>query len=296
MSENASGEASSSSTDNGKDFSCPTCGDVFSSHWGRVQHRRRGHGEDVPRYPELANKSWLYERYWGEMLSSHEIADILGCGSATPGTWLRKHGIPTRNGTNWGSQLEGGLPHHSKEIIKGELLGDGSIRVRSHDALSAPFRLGTSREQYRDWLADLLESWGINVRRREVTTTLEGYDEYDQYRIETAQYVSLQRIGRHWYPDGVKRVPNDFTVSPLSLRHWYIGDGSFTDDRITLHTEGFTPECRERLIQQLAMAGIRATAQGTGSLLVWKQSHGRFFDYMADLPSELSDVYGYKWP
>lgn len=296
MSENALGKASSSTDATDKEFVCPTCEDCFSSHWGRVQHRRRGHGEDIPRYPELADKAWLYEKYWGEMRSSKEISDILGCGSATPGKWLRKHGIPTRNGTGWGSQLDGGLSERAEQIIEGELLGDGSIRIRSSDTLTAPFRFGTASKKYRDWLADLFESWGFTVRCRESTTSLDGYGEYEQYRLETTQYVSLQRIGRRWYQDAGKRVPPRFALTPLALRHWYIGDGSLVGERVMLHTEGFTPKCRNRLIQQLAMAGIRATAQGAGSLLVWKESHERFFEYMADLPSELNEVYGYKWP
>lgn len=296
MSESGLGGPNSDSDPNDKEFPCPTCDDLFSTHWGRVQHRRRGHGEDVPKYPELADKEWLYEKYWGEMLSSAEIADTLGCGEATPREWLRKQGIPTRNGTAWGSQLSGGLPDDAEEILEGELLGDGSIRVRSDEALTAPFRLGTASKEYRDWLADLLKSWGFTTRRREVTTSLEGYGEYQQYRIETVQYVSLQRIGRKWYPEGDKNVPESFTLTPLSLRHWYLGDGSRTGDRVMLHTEGFTPACRKRLIEQLAVVGVRATAQAAGSLLVWKDSHDRFFEYMADIPSELEGVYGYKWP
>lgn len=296
MSESASGEADSDSSASNKEFSCPTCGNTFDTHWGRVQHRRRGHGEDAPRYPELADKDWMYEKYWGEMMTSAEIADILGCGEATPRDWLEKHGIRRRQGSSWGNQLLNGIDYDAKEILKGEMLGDGNINVRGRDHLSAAFRLGTSREPYRDWLADRLEDWGMHVRRRTVTTDLEGYDEYEQYWAETRQYVSLQRIGRRWYTPEGKRVPGDLAVSPLLLRHWYIGDGSWTDSGLSLHTEGFTDECRSRLIQQLAMVGIKATAQGTGSLHVWKESRDRFFEYMADLPSGLNDVYGYKWP
>ena len=296
MSENASGEASGSSDASDKEFPCPTCGRVFDSHWGRVIHRRRGHDEDVPRYPELADKAWLYEKYWGEMLSSREIADILGCGTATPRKWLKKHGIPTRQGSSWGNQLPNGLDYEAKEILKGEMLGDGHINVRGRGRLTAAFRLGTSRQAYRDWLADTMRDWGIYVRERTDTTELDDYGEYEQYWAETRQYVSLQRIGLRWYTPNGKRVPSDLVVSPLLLRHWYIGDGSKTDGGITLHTEGFTSQCRERLIQQLAMVGIKASTQRTGSLYVWKESEERFFDYMADLPSALTDVYGYKWP
>jgi hypothetical protein len=51
---------------------------------------------------------------------------------------------------------------------------------------------------------------------------------------------------QRWYPQGIKIIPKDFKITPLSLYHWYIGDGSFFQDhrerKIILYTNGFTKE------------------------------------------------------
>lgn len=294
MSENACGGANSGKSSFGKEFLCPTCGDAFNSHWGRVQHRRRGHGEDVPRYPRLADKNWMYQKYWGELLTSKEIADIVGCSEATPRDWLQKHGIPLRSRQR-PNVVSKGISNRTIEILEGELLGDGNIRAKPKEPLSASFRYGTASKQYRDWLADWLREQGYETTTASQEQSLDGYGVYDSYRLRTRQYISLARLYRRWYTADGRRVPENLRISPVMLRHWFIGDGSHSG-RLALHTEGFSARCRERLIQQLAMVGIRATAQSTGELLIWKESKERFFDYMADLPKELENVYGYKWP
>lgn len=287
------GEPDGSTDTSDKEFSCPTCGEQLERRCDIGTHHYRVHGERRASYPRLNDKEWLERKYWDEYLNGGEIADIIGCGAKTVTKWINRHGIETRGRGNQGNKLPGGLSDKTRQIIVGELLGDGSIR--RCDAHTSPFRLGTSREKYRDWLAELLKQEGFEMRNPDVEHTLDGYGSYASYRIETKQYRSLQTLGKRWYPNGDKRVPSDFSLTPLKLRHWFIGDGS-NGDNLFLHTEGFTDSCREKLIQQLSMVGIRATAQSEGCLLIWRESKERFFDYMAPLPEELTSVYGYKWP
>jgi len=293
MSESALGKAIVVTDAIDKEFSCPICGDSFSTRTGTSMHSQKIHGEPLYHYRELADKDFLYSLYWGEFKTCGEIAEVIGCGEKTVHSALRDHGIPSRTAGNTPSVIDSGLSTFIVEILEGELLGDGSMRDRGW--ITSPFRLGTSSKEYRDWLADLLRNVGFNLRTPNVSHELEGYGEYQSYRVETWQYPCLYRLYRHWYPDGEKRVPDDLTITPLNLRHWYIGDGSYGES-LNLHTEGFTNECRNRLIQQLAVNGIRATAQSSGELHIWRKSHDRFFNFMARLPPSLHSAYGYKWP
>lgn len=42
-------------------------------------------------------KEWLYERYWGEMKSTHEIADEAGVNPRSIDYRMKELGIPTRS-------------------------------------------------------------------------------------------------------------------------------------------------------------------------------------------------------
>lgn len=43
------------------------------------------------------DKTWLQERYWGEGLSTRQVACLAGVHRATIGNWMKKHGIPRRS-------------------------------------------------------------------------------------------------------------------------------------------------------------------------------------------------------
>ena len=48
------------------------------------------------KYPLLNDKAWLYQKYWGEELSTPQIARIIGCDENTIHYALKKHNIKRR--------------------------------------------------------------------------------------------------------------------------------------------------------------------------------------------------------
>lgn len=73
MSENALGKASDSNSDSDKEFSCPTCGDSFSSERGMKVHHKRIHGESIAgRTVECSNCGKMHHKDTHEAKSYDE--------------------------------------------------------------------------------------------------------------------------------------------------------------------------------------------------------------------------------
>jgi len=59
--------------------------------------------------------------------------------------------------------------------------------------------------------------------------------------LRTRKYQPFTEQRSRWYPEGQKRVPPDVDLGPLSLAHWYWGDGATSNHgyRMVFHTDGF---------------------------------------------------------
>lgn len=242
-------------------------------------------------YPELHDPEWVREKYVEEFMTSLEIAEMLGCGKSHSLRAVKEH-VPEDEIRTPGAQgniLDSRLSEDTREIIEGELLGDGCIRNR-HDTPTSAFCYNCSKGGYRNWLYRLLQNEGFKVR------TGNRYDKKrTQYNIETKQYRCLRELYDRWYPGGTKTVPEDLELTSVRLRQWYIGDGTRTDSGLRIYAYNFEGEQLERLADQLGEKGIETTTN-KGVLRIRDKWRGEFFDYMAPLPPEIESVYGYKWP
>jgi len=253
-----------------------------------------------PKYSDerLDDPDWLREKHHGENLGLSKMGEIIGVTRSTVGYACRRNDIEIRQNTMV-NELDEPLSVDATHVIEGELLGDGCI-PKPHGKAGAMFSYGTANKQYRDWLADWFRKQGYTVRENQYLQDAdrEGWGENMTYRFDTHTYFSLMDYRKKWYPSGRKIVPDDFELSPLALRHWFIGDGSYPDkdSQLILYTDGFDNMSIEKLLEQLKEAGIWATSNGRNSILVNREdARERFFEYMAPLPDELESAYGYKW-
>ena len=53
------------------------------------------------------NKDWLYQKYWGEKLSTYEIASLLGVNGRTIWEWMKKFNIRRRTSSEIGRRQTG---------------------------------------------------------------------------------------------------------------------------------------------------------------------------------------------
>jgi hypothetical protein len=182
-----------------------------------------------------------------------------------------------------------------REIINGELLGDGHIRqFESGSCMYAHF---SKHEQYLEWLSQKLLKVGFSTKITSQIHDRAG-KQHKVYRLRTKADSRLEAIHNNWYNSEVKSIPDELKLTPLILRQWYIGDGTGfigTQQNQVKLTSQLTEKEGTQMVTQLDDKGITASQQANGSLYIWKNSHNQFFEYMAELPQELNKCFGYKW-
>lgn len=140
----------------------------------------------------------------------------------------------------------------AKEVFDGVMVSDGFLfRPRSLTANSY-FSMMLSGSEHIDWLLSTKETLcGLRIEFPpeypyvfSVVKRGKLYD-YCFLRSYVSPYLTQQR--KRWYPNGVKEVPEDFTLTPVSLACMFMGDGNSSLDRrnpIPVHarlcTQGFS--------------------------------------------------------
>lgn len=205
------------------------------------------------------------------------------------------------------------------QILEGELLGDGSLESRS--SLSANFCYTTSNFEYGNYLMKLLESHDMKISNlRYPTYYSELTGEQASMRFRTINYGELKDYKNRWY-NSDKIIPDDLQITPLILKHFYLGDGSccngswsssgrgkwlYRYKNIFLHTLNFNEDQNHQLSDKIfESSGIRFDVVNhhstyKGKKLVYKQlrlpkpakNNERFFNYLGECPV---NSYEYKW-
>ena len=145
---------------------------------------------------------------------------------------LQKAGIPVRSSKE---QVEKHLDIREDQIteftglLDGLLLGDASITRYGYLSL----RQTDARRGWLEHVAKHLAVFGVSSKI--VSNKLPNRAQYiDGHRINTKEnsllytpcYVELKTQRSRWYPDGVKHIPKDIVITPLSLAYWFCGDGT----------------------------------------------------------------------
>ena len=185
------------------------------------------------------------------------------------------------------------LSQKAIEWINGELLGDGSLRSRSH--CSAQFTYGTKHLEYIRYISKILNSFGIKQGGR-INKHLSKFGCYS-YHYRSLSYAELLPLHKEWYPEGKKVVPKNLKLTPLTCRQWYIGDGTLqglkkTKPDIRLASQGFTVYDVEWLVDQMVNLGFRVTKTDNNKIHISVYSTEEFLEYIGSCPVE---CYKYKW-
>jgi len=119
------------------------------------------------------------------------------------------------------------------------------------------------------------------------------------YRLCTKSYQELKDLRERWYPNGVKKVPDDIKLTPSTLFNWFVGDGSYIPgSQGSLKLSVTCKNMREglpTLKEKLKKLGIGCTINSTGIRI--RNSHqDNFFDYILSDGVEIPPCYEYKFP
>jgi len=247
------------------------------------------------------SKKWLKTKYLREKLSTYEIAKICKVNQGVISRRLKYFGIPIRSQGESNHLSRGNhcfLSSKAREFIDGELFGDGSLQSRS--PYSACFQYSSKHEEYINYIANTLKSFGIEQAGNICKKTNKDHGSIS-YCYSSRCYKELLPIRKHWYPDSKKIVPRDIELTPLVCRQWYIGDGYLGHSHRTKGTKSDIRLCTyslpinnvEFLVRKLNKLGFRATRQLCNNIIhISSYSVKAFLDYIGPCPVE---CYSYKW-
>lgn len=250
--------------------------------------------------PKYKQKEWLNKKYNIEKMSATKIAKLEGVSYQTIYRWLDKFNIPIRDiGFAKCIQSRNKLVPSNDllNVITGGLLGDGHIASKRR--FSGVYQHVSKFRTYIEHLKKKFEKSGLDTSK--IIKDINGSG--TRYRLRTKSYSFLMRLREKWYRNREKIIPPSISLNPTTMLYWFMDDGQCRGNQsIILHTQGFTPNDVDKLIKRLKdNMGINCWRNNHSKGHIWPYIYipvsfsENFFNYCANLPSELKDTFGYKF-
>lgn len=146
------------------------------------------------------------------------------------------------------------IPFFQRETLKGKMLGDGTLTNNS-----VTFGHKLEHIDYVEYSMKALGEFAGNMQK----PTSSGYGT-KMIRGKTKAFGEISDLFETWFENGDKQVPNDVSLSPISLAFWYMDDGSYAgepnqENRISIATCGFNENSIDNLLHAMSRMGINAT-------------------------------------
>ena len=241
--------------------------------------------------------------YLDSKLGITEIGNKFQVSSWTIWKYLKEFQIPIRSYSEAfhlrrGNHIE--INETIRSFLFGELLGDGSLF--SNSKFSALFSEGSKYERYLEWISKTLRESGIQ-QSGQIIKRIQVDRNSTTFHYSSRRYAELKEIYDLFYPNGIKILPS-LNFDPLVLRQWYLGDGSLIHPPnsvkpcIQISTDSFTEMEIDFAIEQFRDLGFFATKvrhKKFYRIRLSTDSTQKFLNYIGPYPSEIEDIYGYKF-
>lgn len=153
------------------------------------------------------------------------------------------------------------------QVFDGVMLSDGGLSLHSRNGR---LDIATSDENHtkphEDWLlliGEALNTLGVELLSGHPRpfNLPRGGKPFSGYRLTTKASPVLTSQFSRWYPGGRKEVPEDLLLTPITLAHWFMGDGSsgwrgLIAIGIELATSAFSDRSVQTLENKLAALGL----------------------------------------
>lgn len=196
------------------------------------------------------------------------------------------------------------LTEIQKEVLYGALLGDGSL-IKHKNGINAQFCYLSKSHQHVKYVANFFKDYwsGEGIKK---SSYLDARTNKTYYRSMLRTYTNLGFTKEYnkWYLDGVKHLPLDLKLTPLTCLIWYIGDGGICHgqrtENIKLSTQCFSKEEQEAILlpqlknfeASLMKADINSAGKQQYYIYIPHRKEKDFLNYIGECP--FSD-YQYKW-
>lgn len=206
------------------------------------------------------------------------------------------------------------IQHH--ELLQGLLMGDATVDDKFDERRNPRLRLAMTNKDYLDYLYNKMEylftrepyvhrtseELAKNVHENSFTNSKNPQDFKTQYKIQTISHPEIERYEK-WYSTGEKVFPEDIELTPTTLKHWYVCDGSYNNNgsrrflRIHCSNERKNKEKINRMFEEKGFTEFRwredQTKHGSwrASISFTVKDTEKIFDYMGRSPPG----FAYKW-
>ncbi len=130
---------------------------------------------------------------------------------------------------------EGSLTEVQKEILVGVLLGDGTMRKKTHALLEINHSI--KQKALVDWLYKIFHQYVLTPPKSRV-----GRGSRIAYRFTTRSLPIFTQYYDRFYQGNKKIIPSDIQLTPMTLAVWYMDDGSRCEKDIYLNTQQFNKQ------------------------------------------------------
>lgn len=196
------------------------------------------------------------------------------------------------------------LTSMQKEVLYGALLGDGCL-AKHKNSSNAIFSYISKSRQHVEFVANYFSEYWSSEKIKDFSR-FDGRTNkiYSGSRVKTYSNKSFTEEYEKWYKNGVKAIPIDLRLTPLTCLIWYIGDGCISHSKnsqyIKLATQCFSKEDQEKILlpqlEEFEAHLVRADTSKNGEqqyfIYIPRRKIKKFLEYIGPCP--FSD-YQYKW-
>ncbi|WP_255680919.1 hypothetical protein [Natrinema sp. DC36] len=184
---------------------------------------------------------------------------------------------------------------HLDDFFTGCLMGDGWI---DHSGSNPSFGVGSKEKEYVNYVDGMLGNVSTNIRVRDLDDG-GGYGNGTFYVLTTRRHPHLDKFAG-WYDSGEKVWPDSVDLTPTTLKHWFVGDGTFDNTNtafrvsIACYNERKNVDKISSYFRDVSLPEPNYYHESENAFkVVWSADATReLFEYMGDpLPG-----FEYKWP
>ena len=138
----------------------------------------------------------------------------------------------------------GSLSEIQKSLIEGCLLGDGYMRCKTNAHLEVNHSI--HQKEYVDWKYQHLREFILTPPKAR-----QGNGRRIGYRFFTRSLPIFTDYFHRYYKNGVKVIPKDVCLNPMTIAVWFMDDGSKSQNSMYLNTQKYTSDEQEYLMSVL---------------------------------------------
>lgn len=209
----------------------------------------------------------------------------------------------SRIGTHWrfNPNHRPSISDEQREIVTGLLMGDGYIDTRPDNPYIVLCMISENYLQYIDDVFGVLGKGVTLDKTAEQNAKYNGgsSENYnDLYRWRSVSHPELSDWSC-WYGSGDKVWPDDITLTPTVLTHWYVGDGHLNKQNggieLTVTNERGNRSKVQRYFKQVdvPVGGWCERNNRKETRMYW---HGDDRDALFEYMDEPLPDFEYKWP